>query len=632
MNTKWMDRAVGLVAHMSTVAGYIAGGATFLLLGLVVVEIFVRTFLQISLLITLEVSEWLLVCIVFMGAAWTLKDGGHVRINLLTSRLPQQTQKKITIVVAMICIEFFVWVSIYTWQGLIENYAAGVTGQSVARLPLWWAWIPLCLGVSILVIQFLGEVLKNIIALRKLGDERGWINSIALSFFIVIGLAVVVWFYTSSEIAGLNWFTYLSIIILGIFALILSSLWISISLMIVATLGMFIFTPLPASYAIPQMFFSANASFTLICLPLFIFMGEMIYRSGASNDLYSGISPWVEKIPGRLFHSNVLACTFFAAISGSSAATCATIGSVAVPELEARGYNRPLAIGSLAGAGTLGLLIPPSIVLIVYGAITATSIGSLFAGGIMPGLVISSLFMSYIGIKAILRPSVAPASQAYTWEQKIRGLLKIAPVCTVILLVLGSIYTGVATPTEAGTIGSVCAIVMAYAYRKLTWAIFWKALFATIRTTSMIMLIYTGASALSSAIAYMMIPQHLAQAIAAMDISRYAILVIICFIYMLMGCLFDGVSMMVLTLPIIFPLICKLGFDPIWFGVLLTVVIETAQITPPVGMNLYVLQTISGEEIETIVRNAIPFFLILVLGVVIVMRFPNLVLWLPSLM
>ena len=632
MDTKRIEWVIGFVAYLSTLAGFIAGGATLLLFCLVAVEIFLRVFFHFSLLVTVEVSEWLLICIVFMGAAWTLKEHGHVRITLLISRLQEQTRKQITIVVSIICIEFFIWVSIYAWGELIESYVTGVRGQSIARLPLWWAWIPLCMGVSTLGIQFLGELLENVSALWKLGKKRAGINSLVLALFIISGLTVGMWFWASSNIIGLSWFIYLSIILFGIFVLILSSLWISISLMIVATMAMFLFTTLPVSYAIPQLFFSVNASFTLVCLPLFILMGELIYRSGASSDLYSGISPWVENIPGRLLHSNILACTLFAAISGSSSVTCATMASVAVPELKSRGYNRSLCIGSLAGAGTLGLLIPPSIALIVYGALTNTSIGSLFAGGIIPGLMISGLFISYIAILAILRPSVAPASRIYTWEQRIKGLLKVLPASFVILIVLGSIYTGIATPTEAATVGCACALIITCAYRKLTWKLLWQALFISIKTTSMIMLIYTGASALSSAMAYMMIPQHLAQAIAAMNVSRYTVLCIIYFIYIVIGCLFDGVSMMVLTLPIIFPLICKLGFDPVWFGVVLTILIETAQITPPVGLNLYVLQSISGERIETIAIYSIPFFMILILGVVIVTFFPNIILFLPSVM
>jgi tripartite ATP-independent transporter DctM subunit len=353
-------------------------------------------------------------------------------------------------------------------------------------------------------------------------------------------------------------------------------------------------------------------------------MGELLFRSGASQHLYGGISPWVERIPGRLLHSNILACTVFAAVSGSSAATCATIGTVAVPELKRLGYDEGIALGSLAGAGTLGLLIPPSITMIVYGAITAESIGQLFLGGIIPGLMISALFMLYIGAAAIRKPSLAPVGRSYSWRERGIGLIEIMPVGVVILLVLGLIYMGITTPTEAGAVGAVCAFATVVLYRNLSWRVIKEASWNALRTSCMIMIIIAGATVLSSTLGYLLIPQWLAATVEASGLNPYLILAILCVIYIGLGCLFDGISMMVLTLPIVYPMIIAMGFHGIWFGVL--------QITPPVGFNLYVLQTISGRSIGMIVRNTVPFFLCLILAVVILILVPDLALIIPTAM
>jgi len=498
-------------------------------------------------------------------------------------------------------------------------------------MPVWWAWVSLCVGAAILTIQFVGVLLEGVVSLKRLGYERVW-TSLAPILLVAACLGVGIWIYNSLDVTGLSWGIILLTSLLMVFALIGSSLWISMSLALAGMLALSIFTSYPVEHMLPQIAFSSISNFILVAVPLFIFMGELLYRSGASSTLYTGVSTWAEKVPGRLLHSNIVACTIFAAISGSSAVTCATIGSVAVPELEKRSYDRRIAIGSLAGAGTLGLLIPPSIMMIVYGALTASSIGQLFAAGIIPGLMIAVLFMIYIGVAALRQPLIAPPSQAFTWRQRIMGIVQMIPMGSIIMLVLGLIYLGITTPTEAAAIGSACAILMAAAYRKLTLPIIRQVMFATIRTTCMCLFIYIGASVLSSAMAYLLIPQALATFITAAHITKYTIFAFICFIYILMGCLLEGFSMMVLTLPIIFPLILELGFDPIWFGIVVVMLIEVAQITPPIGINLFVLQTITGEQIGTIVKSSIPFFLILLLAIVIITLFPNIALWLPSMM
>jgi len=629
---KRLGRLVEAVHFASTIAGWVAIVAMWLLLGLISAEIFARTLFKTSFLLTLEVSQWLLLCLVMMGAAWTLKAGGHVQIRLFSSYLSLRNQQRLTVVLASVGMAAFGFLAFYAGLGVVNHYIMDVRSESLIRLPLWWAWVPLCVGSVMLIIQFAGTVVENIISLRSTHERGGGLSP---AWFIALGailVAVVGFLLVSPQAPGMGvWLVLLAV--LGIlFAFIFGSLWIFLALMITGVLGMMIFTPYPSGQMAAKLVFNANASFVLTCLPLFIFMGELLFRSGASQHLYSGLATWVEKVPGRLLHSNILSCTVFAAISGSSAATCATIGTVAVPELKRLGYDEGISLGSLAGAGTLGLLIPPSIVLIVYGSVAAESVGQLFLGGIIPGLIIATLFMLYIGAQAIHRPSIAPVGRSYSWWERIRGAGKIIPILVVVGLVLGLIYAGVTTPTEAGAVGAVCAFATLVLYRNLSWQVIKEASWGALRTSCMIMFVIAGASLLASSIGYLRVPQQIVAAVEAAGLSKYVILVILGLIYLSLGCLFDGVSMIVLTMPIIYPVIQALGFSGIWFGVWLTILIEIAQITPPVGFNLYVLQTISGQSIERIVRNTIPFFFLLLLGAFIITLFPQIVLWLPNMM
>ncbi len=630
--TKVLERFAEITHRISIGAGWVGIVAMWLLTAVMATEIIGRTFWNISLVFGLEISKWLLLALVMMGVAWTLKAGGHVRIGLLSSHLSQRNQSWLLVVISTIGVAAFTFVTIYTWQGFVSNFVGNVRGESMLELRLWWGWVALFIGSGLLTLQFAGTLAENIVSLRST-HERGegwspvWFIGLAVILISLIGF-LLIW----PEAPRMSEWLILLVVLLLVFGLVFGGLWIFMALTVTGIFGMIIFTPYPIGPMTARLLWNSNASFVLTCLPLFIFMGELLFRSGASKHLYAGISPWVERVPGRLLHSNILACTVFAAVSGSSAATCATIGTVAVPELKKLGYEEGISLGSLAGAGTLGLLIPPSIVLIVYGAITAESIGQLFLGGIIPGLMLSALFMLYIGAAAIRRPSIAPVGRSYSWRERGIGLVEIIPVAVVILLVLGLIYMGITTPTEAGAVGAVCAFASVILYRNLSWRVIKEASWNALRTGCMIMMVIAGASLLSSTLGYLLIPQWLAAVVEASGLDKYVILAILCLIYVGLGCLFDGVSMMVLTLPIIYPMVLAMGFNGIWFGVLLTVLIETAQITPPVGFNLYVLQTISGHSIGMIVKNTIPFFFCLILAVVILVIFPDLALFIPNAM
>lgn len=424
----------------------------------------------------------------------------------------------------------------------------------------------------------------------------------------------------------------LAIIFSTLFILLACGLWIGVALAISGMMAIILFTPYEQGDVLATIAWTANNSYALTCLPLFIFMGELLYRSALSDQIFSGSAPWFTRIPGRLLHSNVLACTVFAAISGSSAATTATIGRITVPEFEKRRYDRSLSIGSLAGAGTLGLLIPPSIVLIVYGSLTGKSIGRLFMAGMIPGLVIAMLFSSYIAIRGLIRPEIAPSAEQYSWRDRFSSLPKLLPALSIIGVVLGGIYMGWFTPTEAAAIGVAGAIVVSLVSRRLNGKVLVDSLGGAMGTTCMIMLIMTGAALLTTAVEYLGIPSKLAATIAGWGVSRYFVLILFGLFYLILGCFFDGVSMLVMTLPIVYPTVTGLGFDPIWFGVYVTILIEVAQITPPVGFNLYVIQNLTKRDIGEIVKSTIPFFFLLLVGVIIITIWPQLALWLPEMM
>ena len=409
------------------------------------------------------------------------------------------------------------------------------------------------------------------------------------------------------------------------------SIWVAVSLFLLALTALQFFSSTPPLNILATIGWNSTNNWALVALPLFIFMGELLLRTKISERMFQGLTPWVGKLPGGLAHINVIASTLFAAVSGSSAATAATIGKITIPELKTRGYDDALVLGSLAGAGTLGFLIPPSLVMIIYGVLAQVSIGQLFIGGILPGLLLGLSFMAYIGILSLLKPGLVPkVEEVYSWNDRWRGLLGLLPVSLLILAVLGSIYLGFATPTESAAIGVVGSLLLALAYRTLTWEGFREALLGAVRTTCMIGLIVAGAAVLSTAMGFLGIPRALAESITAMNLSPYTLIVVLAAFYILLGFFLDGISMIVVTLPITLPLIVAAGFSPLWFGVFLVLMVEAAQVTPPVGFNLFVIQGVSSKSISFIARAAFPFFLILLGLAALLTVFPQIVLFLPG--
>jgi C4-dicarboxylate transporter, DctM subunit len=421
-------------------------------------------------------------------------------------------------------------------------------------------------------------------------------------------------------------------VFLGVlFFLLGSGIWVGLALLGVALTGMLMFTSRPAGDAMVTTIWTASSSWTLTALPLFIWMGEILFRTRLSDDLFRGLAPWMARLPGGLLHVNVAGCALFAAISGSSAATVATVGKMSIPELKSRAYDERMTIGTLAGAGTLGLLIPPSIIMIVYGVTVNESIAKLFIGGILPGVMLALLFMGYIAIAAWLWPQIMPPRDApIPWRQKLRGSIALAPVILLILAVLGSIYTGVATATEAAALGVAGALVISALQGSLTRASFTESLLGATRTSSMIALILAGSAFLTLAMGFTGLPRTLAETIGAMGLSPLALILALTVFYIVLGCFLDGISMVVLTMAVVEPMIRQAGIDLLWFGIYIVIVVEMAQITPPIGFNLFVLQGMTGRDIGYIARAALPMFFIMCLAVALVIAFPEIVTFLPS--
>jgi len=422
-----------------------------------------------------------------------------------------------------------------------------------------------------------------------------------------------------------------ALLIVFLFVLLGSGLWIGLSLLGVAWIGMELFTTRPVGDAMAVTVWGSLSSWTLTALPLFVWMGEILFRTKLSEDMFKGLAPWLSKLPGRLLHTNIIGCTIFAAVSGSSAATCATIGKMTLPELAKRGYPESMTIGTLAGAGTLGLLIPPSIIMIVYGVSAEVSITRLFIAGVVPGLLLAGLFMGYTIVWALLNPDkIPPPDREMSFGEKVYASRHLIPVVGLIALVLGSIYVGIATATEAAALGVVGALILSVVQGSMTWRVFVESLMGATRLYCMIALILAGAAFLTLSMGYIGLPRRLAEFISGVGLSQMALLFWLMVFYIVLGCFLDGISMVVLTMGVILPTIQRAGIDLVWFGIFIVLVVEMAQITPPVGFNLFVLQGMTKKQITWIARASLPLFFLMVVAVGLIYYFPALVTWLPS--
>jgi len=426
----------------------------------------------------------------------------------------------------------------------------------------------------------------------------------------------------------------MSLVVFGVLFITLGAgIWVGFALFMVGFIGMTLFSSLPAANNMASSVWATVEKWEYVALPLFILMGEILYRSGISEKLFKALVPWLYRLPVGLLLMNILSCTLFAAVSGSSAATTATVGRITLSEFDKLGYDKRIAMGSLAGAGTLGFLIPPSLIMIVYAILASVSIGKMFMAGILPGLLLSGIYSAYIIYRGIRNPEIAPRTQdTYSWKERLVAVKDLAPTIILILMVLGSIYAGIATPTEAAALGVLGATGFAFINRQMNLKILFECLIGAVKTNAMIMLIVIGAGFLSRAMGFLGIPAAITTAITELQLSPYTLMILLGVFYVVLGCLLDGFSIVVMTLPIALPMVTAAGFDPIWFGIYLILMVEVSQITPPVGFNLFVIQGLTGEPITRIARYAFPFFLLMLLTTAIITIFPQIALYLPQLM
>ena len=413
--------------------------------------------------------------------------------------------------------------------------------------------------------------------------------------------------------------------------LLTGGIWIAITLAIVAWIGMFFFTNTPPDLNLFTSFWGSSASWTLAALPLFIWMGEILFRTKLSEQMFEGLAPWLNWLPGRLMHVNILGCGIFGSVSGSSAATCATIAKVALPELKKRGYDEKMCLGSLCGAGTLGILIPPSIIMVVYAVAAEVSIVRIFLAGFLPGFLLMALFSGYIIFWALMHPDKTPRyDDDLSFKQRIVATGQLIPCILLIVFVCWVMIAGYATATEAAMFGVIGSLALAAWGRSLNWTNFYDSVMGATRLSCMIMFILAGASFLTTTMGFTGIPRALAEWVVSLHPSPYALIAVLSLVYIVLGTALDGVSMIVLTTSIVIPMIQKAGFDLVWFGIFIVIMVEIAEVTPPVGFNLFVLQTMSGKDSTYVAKASIPFFFMMVISIVLITVFPAIVTWLPD--
>lgn len=424
-----------------------------------------------------------------------------------------------------------------------------------------------------------------------------------------------------------------ALLLVFLLLLLASGIWVAFSLLAVGMVGIFFFSNAPLGNVMATTIWGSSNSWALAALPLFIWMGEILFRSKLSEDMFTGLSPWLTKLPGRLLHVNIFGCGIFAAVSGSSAATAATIGKMSIPELARRGYPEKMMVGTLAGSATLGLLIPPSIILIVYGVATEQSIARLFIAGILPGLLLVALFCGYVIIWSLLnRKEIPPGTENLPFFEKLNRSRRLIPIMLLIAGVIGSIYAGIASPTDAAAVGVLLSLVLSKLSGTLSRQTFLDGLMGATKTSCMIAFILAGAAFLTVAMGFTGIPRMLAIWISTLNLSPYALLAALTIFFIILGCFLDGISVVVLTTSVIMPMVEQAGIDPLWFGIFIVVVVEMAQITPPVGFNLFVIQGLTGMNILKVAGAAVPFFLLLVVALIIITVFPQIVTILPNMM
>jgi C4-dicarboxylate transporter, DctM subunit len=626
-----------LLDTLYKLTGYGAALALLAILGLVIAQMLAR-WLGLLLPGGAAYAGYAMASASFLGLAYAFTQNEHIRVSLFVERAGnwRRGAEIWCYTVASVVGVFFAWHALRTpWL----SHKLNDVSQGQDGTPLWIPQIPMAVGATVLAIALLDNLRRVLFTaslgvdspaeppLRDIFAHRKVRLALFGAFLLVIYGAVHLMTGFDRDATGLK----IGIFLFVMFFLLGSGLWVGLALMGVAYIGMIGFTSRNPGSSMSITIWSSASSWTLTSLPLFIWMGEILYRTRLSEDMFKGLAPWLARFPGGLLHTNVVGCTVFAAVSGSSAATLTTVGKMSIPELRKRGYPEFMIIGTLAGAATLGLMIPPSLTLIVYGVSVRESITSLFMAGVFPGLVLAGMFMLYIAVWSVLRPDEAPPPEPKIgFVRAVKNSVLLLPVIALIVMVIGSMYSGIATATEAAAFGVVGSIVLAMGQRSLSLKSFIESLLGATRTSAMIALILMGASFLTLSMGFTGVPRALAEWIGAMNLSPIALIAALTLFYIVIGMFLDGISAVVLTMAIIEPMIRAAGIDLIWFGIFIVVVVEMAQITPPVGFNLFVLQGMTKHDMGYIARTALPMFLIMVLMVAVLIAFPGLATWLPQ--
>lgn len=629
-------------------AGLLAGLQVILIAGIVLLQVGFNFWSSISYVLWGERSSllvpsyseftgFLFAGATFMGLPFAFSAGAHISVELFVGRLSKDSRERIRRWLLLMG-TLIAWFAAVSFCRLVdESYRFGDVSTGIVKVPLWIPQVPLAVGATILAIAMTDYLLRS---LRAAPLPVGWavlgVGFLAVVLYLLSSFGLLDTQRALRDIT-LGWgIGEISLVIgLSMLALLAFGFWIGFALLAGGLIGLLCFSTTTVGGMLAASSWGAVNSWSLAALPIFIWMGEILVRSRISEDLFEGLSPFLGRLPGRLVHVGILGSGIFAAISGSSAATAATIGKVTIPRLQERGYDERLLIGVVAGSGTLGLLIPPSIILIVYGVATDQSIARLFIAGILPGLMLIALFMAYVMAVGLIRPGSTPGQdRRSTLGAKARGLFRLLPVVLIIGSVLAVIYTGYASPTDAAAVGLLLALTFSLLtdWRNGTFqaATYTDALLGAVKTSGMIGFIFLGANLLTVAMGFTGIPREIAEAIGGLGLSPGYLIFALTLFFVVLGCFLDGVSIVLLTTAVLLPLVQQAGIDLIWFGIYLVLVVEMSQITPPVGFNLFVLQSLTGRDLLYVARCALPFFALMCFAVFLIFFFPEIATYLPE--
>ncbi len=618
---------------------------------------------------SVEISTYILVGAAYAGAGYAHRQGANIRVELLISLLTPALRRALEEVSAWCGLVF---VLIAAWQVALFTHGNWVNGTAsyILQMPQWIPNFPIVVGLIGLALALLAEIrtlrapvaawrdwmapivlVGALVVLLAIGARTASLGGTLFDWgtvAILLALAVAAFAWSGARVAlaaiaicaGIGVLVWLGrllsleLVVALLFVLVLFVFFIGVRIALgLGLLGatcLYALLPFPLPATIAERALTSVESFSLTALPMFVLMGALLVRSGIATEMFVALMRLIGRMPGGIAHASVGACTLFSAVSGSSVATAATIGGIACPEMIRHGYSPRLAYGAVAAGGTLGILIPPSVPLIIYGTLAGVSVSQLFIAGIVPGLLVAAAFIATVCFWAMLRPGAAPRAKSFTAREKLVALAGMTPFFAMMALILGSMYLGVVTPTEAGAVGALLSLLICLLRRRIDWRGFWAAILETLTVTAFILLIMFGASLMTYVFDYLRLAQSLVGAVSAIDMAPIMVLLVVALIYILLGMFLDSISLITMTLPVVFPMMTAIGFDPIWLGIVLVVLVEIGLITPPVGMNLFVLQGVGKTSMKEIVYGVVPFFVVMMLAIPLFFIWPEIVLWLPA--